>query len=78
MKANVPCKGCMGPIPTIRDPGAKLISVLGTILQSDDEKQLGEEGLRKVVDEIRDLTGSLYTYSMPLSYVEKIRRNRST
>jgi len=78
MKANVPCKGCMGPIPTVRDPGAKLISVIGTILQSEGEKQLGEEGLKKIVDEIHDLTGSLYTYSMPLSYVEKIRRKRST
>jgi F420-non-reducing hydrogenase small subunit len=77
MKANLPCKGCMGPIPTVRDPGAKLISVLGAILQSDNEKQLDEEGLKKVVDEIHDLTGSLYTYSMPLSYIEKIRRQRS-
>ena len=67
----------MGPIPTVRDPGAKLISVIGTILQSEGEKQLGEERLKKIVDEIHDLTGSLYTYSMPLSYVEKIRRKRS-
>jgi F420-non-reducing hydrogenase small subunit len=78
IKANMPCKGCMGPVPLVKDPGAKLISVIGTILQSDNEKQLGEEGLKKIVGDMHDLAGSLYTYSMPLSYVEKIRRKRST
>ena len=77
IKANVACKGCMGPIPSVKDPGAKLISVIGAILQSDNEKQLGEEGLKKIVEGIHDLTGSLYTYSMPLSYIEKIRRRRT-
>ena len=67
----------MGPIPKVKDPGAKLISVIGTILQSDNEKQLGEEGLKKIIDDMHDLTGSLYTYSLPLSYIEKIRRTRS-
>lgn len=77
IKANMPCKGCMGPIPAVKDPGAKLISVLGTILQSDKEKQLGEEGLKKIIDDTYDLTGSLYTYLIPLSLTEKIRRNKS-
>lgn len=77
IKANVPCKGCMGPLPTIKDPGAKLVSVLGTIIQSDKEKQLGEEGLKKIIEDIHDLTGSLYAYSLPLSLKEKIRRSKS-
>jgi hypothetical protein len=67
----------MGTIPTVKDPGAKLISVIGSILQSDKEKQLGEEGLKKIVENMHDLTGSLYTYSLPLSYVEKIKRSRN-
>ena len=77
VKANVPCKGCMGPLPTIKDPGAKLVSVLGTIIQSDKEKQLGEEGLKKIIEDIHDLTGSLYAYSLPLSLKEKMRRSKS-
>jgi len=76
IRANVTCKGCMGPIPKVKDPGAKLISVIGTILQSENEKQLGEEGLKKIIENFHDLTGSLYSYSIPLSYVEKIRRKR--
>jgi F420-non-reducing hydrogenase small subunit len=77
IKANMPCRGCTGPVPTVKDLGAKIISVLGTILQSDREKQLGEEGLKKTIEDIHDLTGSLYSYSIPLSLIEKIRRNRS-
>jgi F420-non-reducing hydrogenase small subunit len=77
IKANMPCRGCMGPVPTVKDSGAKIISVLGAILQSDKEKQLGEDGLKKTIENIHDLTGSLYSYLIPLSLIEKIRRNRS-
>ena len=77
IKANMPCRGCMGPVPTLKDPGAKIISVLGTILQCDREKQLSEEELKKTIENIHDLTGSLYSYSIPLSLIEKIRRNKS-
>lgn len=78
IRANMTCKGCMGPIPKVKDAGAKLISVIGTILQSDSEKQLGEEGLKKIIEDMHDFTGSLYTYSIPLSYIEKIRRTRNS
>jgi F420-non-reducing hydrogenase small subunit len=78
VKANVPCKGCMGPIPTVKDPGAKLISVLGTIIQSDNEKQLGEEGLKKIIEDMHDFTGSLYTYLIPRSFVGKMRRKKAS
>ena len=77
IRANVTCRGCMGTIPAVKDPGAKLISVIGSILQSNKEKQLGEEGLKKIVENMHDLIGSFYTYSLPLSYVEKIKRGKS-
>jgi len=73
-RANAPCWGCMGPVPEVRDPGAKFVSTIATILHAGREGVVGEEGLRKALEGLQDLVGSLYTYLLPLSTIERLRR----
>lgn len=35
-KVNMPCRGCGGPIPGIKDYGAKAISAIGSMLKTPD------------------------------------------
>jgi F420-non-reducing hydrogenase small subunit len=55
---NYPCRGCMGPAPGIIDMGAKMVSVLGSILEEKDETKM-----EQIIDEIPDLAGTLYEFT---------------
>lgn len=76
IKANTPCVGCMGPIPNVDDVGIKFISVLSSVLLADREREVGEEYLAKVLDKVVDLQGTLYRYTLPISYLAKIALKR--
>ena len=49
IKANYPCRGCFGPTDNVIDQGAKSLSFLASIIDSDDEEQL-----KKIADSIPD------------------------
>ena len=72
IKANMPCAGCMGPVQRIDDVGLKFLSSLASALLADKEKELGEEGLAKLLDKIIDPQGLFYRYSLPKSYLTKL------
>ncbi|UCG90393.1 MAG: oxidoreductase, partial [Candidatus Heimdallarchaeota archaeon] len=55
---NYPCRGCFGPAPKIIDMGAKMISVLGSIIDEKDETKM-----EQIVDEIPDIAGTLYEFT---------------
>jgi len=55
---NYPCRGCMGPAPGIIDMGAKMVSVLGSILEEKDETKM-----EQIIDEIPDLAGTFYEFT---------------
>jgi serine/threonine protein kinase len=52
---NVPCQGCMGPAPKVRETGAKWIDALGSLLPG------GALRFR------HDVVGSGYRYTLPIS-----------
>ena len=58
IKTNYPCRGCWGPAPNIIDMGAKMISVLGSILDEKDEAKM-----EQIIDEIPDLAGTMYEFT---------------
>ncbi len=60
LKVNVPCRGCGGPIPGVRDFGVKAISTIATAMGSVDV-------LKKIPDPIH----LFYRYSLPKSSVIK-------
>jgi F420-non-reducing hydrogenase small subunit len=64
---NMPCRGCFGPVEGVKDSGMKFISTLASIIDIDDEAEM-----QKVVDQIKDMAGYLYRFSLPSSQLRKI------
>ncbi len=69
IKGNMPCRGCFGPPPNVRDQGAKMISALGSILHADKEIEIGEERLKEIMDTIVDPVGLFYRFTLPSSII---------
>ncbi|MFW9779761.1 MAG: oxidoreductase [Candidatus Heimdallarchaeota archaeon] len=55
---NYPCRGCFGPAPNIVDIGAKMTSVLGSIIEASDESAMED-----VIAEIPDFAGTMYEFT---------------
>jgi len=62
LKANMPCRGCYGPAGGVADQGAKMASVIGSLVGFEDEQRILE-----CLDRIPDPTGTCYRFSLPAS-----------
>jgi len=61
-KANMPCEGCMGKSQDVVDRGAKFISTIASLYPAKTEEEI-----KKMLDEIPDLVGTLYRFDLPSS-----------
>ncbi|MBN1270943.1 MAG: oxidoreductase [Candidatus Aminicenantes bacterium] len=68
IEANMPCRGCFGPTDQVFDQGAKFLSAIASILDTDDEKEI-----EKLVDSIDDPAGTFYRFSLPASILRRKR-----
>jgi F420-non-reducing hydrogenase small subunit len=66
IEGNAPCRGCYGPPIDVPDPGAKMMSAIGTMIDSNDEKEI-----EKIVDQIDDPAGTFYRFSLPGSIIRR-------
>ncbi len=66
IKGNAPCRGCYGPSPDVTDPGAKMMSAIGTMIDANDEKEI-----EKIVATIDDPAGTFYRFSLPGSILRR-------
>ena len=71
IKANMPCRGCMGPTPEVTDQGAKLVSAIASILGVDGEEHMSDEEIEALVNQIKDPLGTFYRYSLPVSLLKR-------
>ena len=71
LDANMPCTGCGGPTPNSPDQGAKMISALASILGIDGEEKMDEEAVQKLIDDVRDMVGTFYKYTLPTSLIKR-------
>jgi len=71
IKANMPCRGCMGPTPEVADQGAKLVSSIASILGVDGEESMSEKEVEALINEIKDPLGTFYRYSLPVSLLRR-------
>ncbi|MCP4155134.1 MAG: protein kinase [bacterium] len=55
LKSNIPCRGCMGPAPHVKETGAKWINALGSLLPGSSIRFR------------HDLVGLGYRYTLPIS-----------
>jgi F420-non-reducing hydrogenase small subunit len=64
---NMPCRGCFGPVEGVEDAGAKFVSALAAILDVENEEEMN-----RVVDQLDDLAGYTYRFSLPVSMLRNI------
>jgi F420-non-reducing hydrogenase small subunit len=65
---NMPCRGCFGPTDQVQDQGAKFLSSLASIIETNDENEIQE-----LVDTIVDPAGTFYRFSLPTSILRRKR-----
>lgn len=68
ISAHMPCTGCFGPLERVRDFGAKGLSALASLLDYEDESEL-----EQLLEELPDLVGTFYRYSLPTSLLRRRR-----
>lgn len=68
IEGNMPCRGCYGPPDGVLDQGAKLLSAVASIVDSQDEQEIKE-----IIDEIVDPVGLFYRFSLADSLLQKIK-----
>jgi F420-non-reducing hydrogenase small subunit len=66
VKGNMPCTGCMGPTSHVIDYGAKALSAIASLLDSNDEKEIA-----KAMEKIVDPAGTFFRYSLPSSLLHR-------
>jgi F420-non-reducing hydrogenase small subunit len=71
IEANFPCRGCFGPTDNVIDQGAKSLSALASIIDSNDANEL-----RRIADSIPDVSGLFYRYSLASSTLRKKTADR--
>jgi len=71
INANMPCRGCFGPVKGVIDQGAKALSAIASILGIEDEEKMEDEEVKKLIDQIVDPAGLFYFYSLPSSILRR-------
>jgi F420-non-reducing hydrogenase small subunit len=66
--AAMPCTGCYGPPDGVVDQGARFLSAVTSIIDSDDPEEIA-----KITEGIRDPIGTFYRYSLPNSLLRRKR-----
>ncbi|MBN1961405.1 MAG: oxidoreductase [Deltaproteobacteria bacterium] len=64
LQVNMPCRGCYGAAGNTTDQGAKMVSLLGSILKSEDP-----ETIKNCIQDITDAAGTFYRFSLPASWL---------
>jgi F420-non-reducing hydrogenase small subunit len=64
----MPCTGCFGPTSRVRDFGAKALSAVASVIDSNDEGEIA-----RILDAVPDPVGTFYRYSLPSSMLGRRR-----
>ena len=73
IKGNMPCRGCFGPVDGVADQGAKVLSMLASILRVDGEEKMSDEDVNKLINQVVDPAGTFYRFSLPASLLRRKR-----
>ena len=66
IEGNAPGRGCYGPSEGTLDPGAKMMSAIATMIDSNDEEEI-----EKIITQIEDPAGTFYRFSLPASILRR-------
>ena len=73
IKANMPCRGCFGPLDGVVDQGAKALSMFASVLGVDGEEKMSDEDVKELINQIADPGGTFYRFSLPASLLKRKR-----
>ena len=73
IRANMPCRGCFGPVDGVVDQGAKGLSAIASLLGLESEEKMVEKDVEKLVNQIADPAGTFYRFSLPSSFLKRRR-----
>ncbi len=73
IRANMPCRGCFGPLDGVIDQGAKALSMLASIMGVDNEEKMTDEDTDQLINQIADPAGTFYRFSLPASLLKRKR-----
>jgi F420-non-reducing hydrogenase small subunit len=68
VSVGMACRGCYGPPAGVIDQGTKMISALGSVIDSDDPEEI-----QRIVDTIDDPLGYTYRFGMSSSSLRRVR-----
>jgi F420-non-reducing hydrogenase small subunit len=68
----IPCRGCYGPTDKVLDAGAKMISAIASDYGVENDKEIDPE---EVANQIEDVVGTFYTYTLPAALIPLKLRN---
>jgi F420-non-reducing hydrogenase small subunit len=66
VQGNMPCSGCLGPTDQVKDYGAKVLSAIASLADSNDDAEI-----TKILEGIPDPVGTFYRYSLPASLLHR-------
>ncbi len=66
VKANMPCRGCYGPAPNVKDLGVKMVSALASTIDSQDADEIN-----RILDGVADPVGTFYRFSVADSMLHR-------
>jgi F420-non-reducing hydrogenase small subunit len=73
VSANMPCRGCYGPLPGVVDQGGKLLSAVASVIDSDDPEEI--EG---IVEGVEDPVGTFYRFGLPSALLPGARQGETS
>ncbi|MBC7237622.1 MAG: oxidoreductase, partial [Chloroflexi bacterium] len=62
------CRGCFGPTSGVVDQGAKFLSAIASIIDSEDKQEI-----ERIIETIEDPLGTFYRFSLPRSFLKRSR-----
>ncbi len=68
LDANMPCRGCYGPLPKAIDQGGKMLSALSSIFDAQSE-----EDIQRLADSVVDPVGTFYRFSLARSLLRRTK-----
>jgi F420-non-reducing hydrogenase small subunit len=66
-QVNMPCRGCYGPNEGVIDQGARFLSGIASVIDSEDPEEI-----EAILDTIADPAGTFYRFSLPHSLLHRV------
>jgi len=77
IKANMPCRGCFGPVDGVVDQGAKGLAMFASILGIGAEEKMSSEEVSKLINQFADPGGTVYRFSLASSLLRRKRLEKT-